>query len=199
MTITIKALVSVTVFLLAIPAVAVGQGIKPPSPPTPKPFDPSRTAVPRKTVVPKGTPSPRVTAVPRASGAVELRSDRMGYDWWGRPEAMDKADGKCANLDDSRRTLRLEASFQIVNKSKQRLTPADYWVQFYRSDGKLALTCFWLYEGASSAPNIEPGQTVNITFMSFVEPNERVGYAQLITKPFGRGNRVVVPKNLNIP
>ncbi len=123
----------------------------------------------------------------------------MGYDWWGRPAAMDDPSAQCGNLDDSRRTLRLEAAFAIINRSAQRLTPQDYWVQFYKTDGKPALTCFWLYEGASQAPTIEARQTVNITFMSFVEPNERVAYAQLLTKPFGRGPRVNVPANLSVP
>jgi hypothetical protein len=191
---SLKSYVSLGVAVLALGALALSsgpaaaQGIRPPTFPTKK-----------APVATKAPPRPRTTAVPRVSAAVDLRFDRMGYDWWGRPAQMDNPEAQCGNLDDSRRTLRLEAAFQIVNKSRQPLAPGDYWVQFYKTDGKVALTCFWLYEGASGMPTINAQQTANITFMAFVEPNERVAYAQLITKPFGRGPRVNVPKNLNVP
>jgi hypothetical protein len=155
------------------------------------------TPRPKKTATPK--PNKASTPAPRRVSPVVLKTDRMGYDWWGRPAAMDAADGKCSQLDDSRRTLRLEAAFTIENRSSTRLSPDDYWVQFYKTDGKKALTCFWLYENAASAPTIEPGQSANITFMAFVEPNERVAYAQLLTRAFGNGNRVNVASNLAIP
>jgi hypothetical protein len=188
------ALLTVSAIVVA-PSPSAAQ-IVPPIKLTPRP---KKTAVPKAPKkAPVGTPAP--TAVPRRPVAqVELRSDRMGYDWWGRPAAMDSADGACSQLDDSRRTLRLEASFQIINRSKTQLTPKDYWVQFYKTDGKEAVTCYWAYNTGTGAPNIDPGQTVNITFMAFVEPSERLGYAQVLTRPFGRGNRINVPGNLSIP
>jgi hypothetical protein len=155
------------------------------------------TPRPKKTATPK--PKPAATPAPRRASPVTLKVDRMGYDWWGRPAAMDVATAQCSQLDDSRRTLRLEAAFTIENRSSTRLTPDDYWVQFYKTDGKKALTCFWLYDNASSAPTIEAGQSANITFMAFVEPNERIAYAQMLTRAYGNGNRVAVPSNLSIP
>ncbi len=180
--------------VVAVPSPTSAQ-IVPPIKLTPRP---KKTVVPARKKAPAVTPAPAAPPRPKVA-AVELRSDRMGYDWWGRPAAMDASDAACSQLDDSRRTLRLEASFQIVNRSSAQLTPKDYWVQFYKTDGKEALTCFWLYDNASAAPNIDPGQTVNITFMAFVEPAERIGYAQLLTRTHGRGNRVTVPSNLSIP
>jgi hypothetical protein len=155
------------------------------------------TPRPRKTATPK--PDKAATPAPRRVSPIVLKVDRMGYDWWGRPAAMDSADAKCSQLDDTRRTLRLEAAFTIENRSSSRLSPEDYWVQFYKTDGKKALTCFWLYDNASSAPTIEPGQSANITFMAFVEPAERVAYAQLLTRAYGNGNRVNVASTLAIP
>lgn len=123
----------------------------------------------------------------------------MGYQWWGRPLAMDKIGASCGDFDDRSRTLKLEASFIIENRSTQRLAAADYRVQFYKADHTQVLTCFYLYRGASEAPTIEPGKFVNITYMGYVEPHERIAYAQLITRQFGRANRIVVPPELKLP
>lgn len=157
------------------------------------------TATPTAVARPTRTPRPVVRPQAAITTRADLRVDGMGYQWWGRPLAMDKAGASCGEFDDLSRTLKLEASFLIENRSTQALTASDYRVQFYKTDDTQALTCFYLYRGASEAPTIKPGESVSITYMGYVEPHERVAYAQLITRPFGRANRIVVPATLKLP
>lgn len=137
----------------------------------------------------------------QAEPPIKVTFDRAGYDYWGRPQYMiDPVKGSCGMSDESHQVLRLEISLFITNNSPTQTMTVDTWKgQFYKTDGSEAATCHWLYADRKSRPEIQPGQTVAVTYMAFVELGERVGYGYITDKVLGQSNRIEVPANLPMP
>jgi hypothetical protein len=156
---------------------------------------PRATRVPKKKATPKATVAP--TATPEPASNLIMTAQRMSYDKWGRPAAMDNREGGCNMFNDSSAVLRLELSVQLTNNSSQAIPPDEYWVAFRKTNGAIAYSCVWLYENSDDIPTIQPGQSVNLTFMAFMEFNERVDAARFITK--NAGNSAIMPIATNLP
>lgn len=163
---------------------------------TPQPRKPRKVVV-KATVTPKATAAPVATAAP--ANPFQIRVQKLGYDRFGRPAGLDDPNAGCGPFNDSRAMLRLEVSLEVTNLTSAGVPNNEYWVRFFKTDGSEAFSCVWTYRQTRDIPDIQPNVPTNLTFMGFVELNERIGYIQFDTKNNGKSNRVDIAGDLAVP
>ena len=114
---------------------------------------------------------------------------KYDYAQWGRPAGMDDPAKGCGSFNDGRPVRKLTASLKIQNKSSKDMT--QWFLLVYLPSGARAYTCYYGYSGRF--PSIPVGQSVEVTFTSFMEPHETIGYAVIMDVEAGSSNRLTFP------
>lgn len=188
--------------LVALKATELAAPTSTPMPsPTPQPTQtPVRTATPLPP--PTGTPAsvaPQPVAPAAPSGfSAKVTIQKAGYERWGRPQGMVDPNwrGERCTGDDRYPVLKLGISLALTNTGSQEWPAGTRSVDFYKSDGTKAFTC--LYDYLSAYPPTKPGQEFQMSYLAFVQLNERVAYGIFTVTDVGK-QRFEVPTNLPVP
>jgi hypothetical protein len=192
----------------------------PPPTNTPSPtYTPYSTATP----VPTETPQPTVTSAPTSAAMPTVQAtatmitptsqaattdmnsgitpliQKVGYARWGRPKAMDDSKyTSCGETDNARPLYNMQISLAWINNTNQVWKTGTRQVDFYKTDGQPAFTCYYNFLGDKSYPDTNPGESYQFTYNVYVELNERVGYATISIEGVGTA-RVDMPANVPMP
>ena len=187
---------------------------------TPLPTDtPEPSATPRPTRTPAPTVAvqstatsaptqaatvaqPTTTLTPQAAlpkANITLVIQKIGYDNWGRPKSMDDPNAtSCGPFDDSHRMLRLLISLAATNNTGQDWPEDAERIGFFKTDGSLAHWCYYDFLNGGKYPVVHQGDTFQITFVAFVERNERVKSVVFLVEDIGYAEEQI-PADLPIP
>lgn len=161
-------------------------------PPTARPVVPtaiSATAGPTRpaaTVAPTATPAKAGTAIP--TGRVSITLQNSGYEQWGRPYGMDHKNGGCGGFDNSRPVRKFNVSARVTNLTDHAIPATQWYMIMVKADRSEAYVCFYGYVGGQAFPDIPANSARDVTFAGFVELNEAVVNAVVITEFDGYSN-----------
>lgn len=119
----------------------------------------------------------------------------VGYEKWGRPAGMDNPAQGCGSFNDGRPTLKFNIALSIRNVSQQ--TMDNWYARVLKSTGGDAYVCYYALD--NGFPDVKPGETVNIMFAAFMEPNETAAMIVVEDKEVGKSDTFVVTGGLSNP
>jgi hypothetical protein len=146
--------------------------------------------------------SPLATVTPKPSADDEgfrVEILKAGYENWGRPKAMDDPNlDNCDLTDDMRPMLKLGISLAIHNTGARPWPTGTRSIDFFKTDGSPAFSCYYDYLKDQPFPETPPNGAYMMSYLIFVERNERVGSGVFKVKGIGEV-RFDIPQNLPLP
>ena len=127
------------------------------------------TSAPTDTPVPTNTPEP--TPTPAPSTSIDLTG--MHYEAWGSP-----SNNACQQFDDSHPMRKFQLEITVYNSSRQKIT--DWYPEFYASNGRLVVTCFYGHGNVKGFPEVPAGENRTVTFAAFAENSEYIKRMKMI-------------------
>jgi len=120
-------------------------------------------AIPTATTAPTRPPVTRApTVAPTAAFTLDLRN--MRYEQWGRPVRG------CLAFDNSRPVRKFNLEITLTNNTGAAIE--EWFPDFYANNGSLLWTCWYFY--GDGFPTVPPGESREVTFAAFCEPEEYV-------------------------
>jgi hypothetical protein len=140
-----------------------------PTPTQPSALPPPPTyAPPPPPPPPRATDTPAPTPTPKPAFTLKLGRNVI-YEQWGRPPADNMCTNDRDDFDNRSPVRRLTIQLLVTNKSKSS-TENKWKPSFYAASGPKTTSCMWYYNNTV----ISPGETVDVTFYTYVELNDYV-------------------------
>ena len=116
-----------------------------------------------------------------------------GYEQWGRPLGMDNPAAGCGGFRDGSVVRKFNISVRVTNNSDSPIKADDWYLMIRKANGAVAYTCFYGYSGGQVFPDIPANSMRDVTFAAFIETNESISQAYVITRD-GRISNVLTFK-----
>ena len=159
----------------------------------------TKTIRPTKTPAITVTPTVAGTPVPQLNPGIVIKVQKMGYENWGRPKSMDDPNADfCGPFNDANPVLKLGISLAVINKTNQTWPTGTRSIHFFRPNGAEATWCYYNFVKGPQYPETKPGEAYMLSYLVFVERNERVGYLTFTVDGVGYA-RFDVPEDLPLP
>lgn len=134
---------------------------------------------------------------PNAGFEVEIQ--KAGYERWGRPAAMDNPNHpNCQDEDNVRPILKLGISLAVKNTGTVTWPTGTRTMRFYTTGGREAFWCYYNFIEDKPYPETAPGGAYIMSYLVFVERDERVGYGEFEVQDIGKF-RFDIPQNIPLP
>jgi hypothetical protein len=128
----------------------------------------------------------RASAKNSQPARIVIETPTLTYEQTGRPLAMDGASNDCNARDESKVARLLRAQTKITNNTP---LPMTKWTPiFVKRDNTASFWCF-----VKELPaRINAGETIVVTFESYIEPNEEIAFVIVSDATVGLSNRIRV-------